>query len=75
MTQFWTDASKQPLYKNWAGGVARGLFYEGGLYNSAPMEDFLKTQFHNTTIERDVNIGIVNVKDGEYKSFTKDNIT
>lgn len=75
MSQFWMDASINTLYKNWIGGVARGLFWEGGLYNSAPMEDFLKKEFKNTTIEREVNIGIVDVKDGSYKDFTSQNIT
>jgi predicted acylesterase/phospholipase RssA len=45
MEKFWKDATHSSLYKNWFGGIARGLFFEGGLYNSAPMEDFLKTQF------------------------------
>lgn len=45
MEQFWTDAANTNLYKNWFGGIARGLFFEGGLYNSAPMEDFLKKEF------------------------------
>lgn len=41
--KFWVDASNSQLYKNWIGGITRGLFFEGGLYNSAPMEDFLKS--------------------------------
>jgi hypothetical protein len=71
MEQFWMSASNNKLYKEWMGGVARGLFFEGGLYNSAPMEDFLKKEFANSTMERDVNIGIVDVKDGSYKDFSK----
>lgn len=45
MLQFWKDASNTDLYKNWFGGVVRGLFFEGGVYNSAPLEDFLKKEF------------------------------
>ena len=43
--KFWVDAANTQLYKNWFGGITRGLFFEGGLYNSAPMEDFLKKEF------------------------------
>ena len=64
--QFWIDASNTKLYKNWLGGVARGLFFEGGLYNSGPLQDFLKQQFINLTIERKLDIGIVDVIDGSY---------
>ena len=42
MEQFWRDGANAALYKSWFGGIARGLFFEGGLYNSAPLEDFLK---------------------------------
>ena len=47
MEQFWRDATHTPLYKNWFGGIARGLFFEGGLYNSAPLQEFLSKQFFN----------------------------
>lgn len=45
MEQFWVDATHTKLYKDWLGGITRGLFFEGGLYNPAPMEDFLKQEF------------------------------
>ena len=41
METFWKAATNTKLYKDWIGGIARGLFFEGGLYNSAPLEDFL----------------------------------
>lgn len=37
MEQFWIDATKSELYKSWFGGITRGLFFEGGLYNSLPI--------------------------------------
>ena len=75
MEQFWTDASSTTLYKNWLGGIARGLFFEGGLYNSAPLEDFLKKEFTNLTMHRKLDIGIVDVLDGSYKDFSDANVT
>ena len=52
MEKFWTDATQNTLYKNWLGGIARGLFFEGGLYNSAPLEDFLKKEFSGVDVHR-----------------------
>jgi hypothetical protein len=75
MEQFWVDASHSTLYKNWFGGIATGLFLKGGLYNAAPLQDFLKKEFGNTSINRMLNIGITDIKDGSYKDFTEQNIT
>jgi len=75
MEQFWVDATHNKLYKDWLGGVARGLFFEGGLYNSAPMEDFLKKEFVDVTMERSLDLGIVNVLDGSYQDFSDKNVT
>ena len=70
MEQFWIDATHSSLYKNWFGGIARGLFFEGGLYNSAPLEVFLNKEFQGTSIKRSLNLGIVDVIDGSYKDFS-----
>mmetsp|Transcript_29881 Transcript_29881/g.45685 ORF Transcript_29881/g.45685 Transcript_29881/m.45685 type:complete len:222 (-) Transcript_29881:40-705(-) len=75
MEKFWVDASNSKLYKNWLGGIARGLFFEGGLYNSAPLEDFLKKEFIDVNIKRSLDLGIVDVLDGDYKDFSDKNIT
>ena len=76
MEQFWTDAAHNKLYKDWFGGIARGLFMEGGLYNSAPLEDFLKKEFKDTkAVHRSMDIGITDVIDGSYQDFSDANIT
>jgi len=75
METFWRAMSKAQLYKNWVGGITRGLFFEGGLYNSAPMQSFLKDQFEDITLKRMMDIGIVDVKDGSYKDFNEKNVT
>ena len=75
MEKFWTDATENTLYKNWLGGIARGLFFEGGLYNSAPLETFLKKEFTGVEMHRNVDIGITDVIDGSYKDFSEKNIT
>jgi hypothetical protein len=71
MEKFWKDASHNDLYKEWFGGIARGLFFEGGLYDSSPMEDFLKNNFQTTQIKRSLALGIVNVENGTYTNFSE----
>lgn len=39
------------------------------------MEDFLKKEFANTSIKRNLDIGIVDVLDGSYKDFSDKNVT
>jgi len=75
MQQFWIDASNNELYKSWVGGISRGLFFEGGLYNSAPLEDFLKKEFYDVNVQRDINMGITNMNDGSFDAFSDKNIT
>lgn len=75
MEEFWIDAANTALYKDWFGGIARGLFFEGGLYNSSPMESFLKKQFDNVVPLRKLDIGITNVIDGSYRDFSETDIT
>lgn len=75
MEKLWTDASNTQLYKDWFGGIARGLFFEGGLYNSAPLENFLKKEYSSIKPNRHLNLGIVDVVNGDYKQFSETNIT
>jgi len=75
MEKFWIDGANTELYKNWFGGIARGLFFEGGLYNSAPMETFVQSEFNEATMNRQVDVGIVDIINGNYKEFSHNNIT
>jgi predicted acylesterase/phospholipase RssA len=72
---FWTDAGRTDLYKSWLGGVVRGLFFEGGIYNSKPLEDFIKKEFKDVSPKRAMDIGITNVQDGSYVDFSDKNVT
>lgn len=74
--KFWLNAASSTLYKNWFGGILQGLTLEGGLYNSAPLKDFLTEEMSDiTSMERDVDLGIVDVLDGLYKDFSAANLT
>jgi len=41
MKQFWLDASKTPLYEDWWMGPWGALYLKGGIYDPAPLADFL----------------------------------
>lgn len=70
MVKFWRDAAATKLYQNWWGGIVAGLFTAGGIYDDAPMFDFLKQRFLNTeTFQREVAVGIVDVLEGDYRNF------
>ena len=75
MKSFWLDAGNSTLYSSWFGGIAEGLFLEGGIYNSAPLKQFLVKELTDYTMDRLLNIGIVDVLDGHYVDFTEKNIT
>jgi predicted acylesterase/phospholipase RssA len=75
MKQFWLDAGNSKLYQNWWGGVIAGLFTAGGIYDSAPLLEFLKKEITDITMNRLLNMGIVDVVKGNYVDFTEANIT
>jgi len=68
-------ASEQPLYKDWAGGEVEGLLIKGGLFDSSPLNSFIKDQFKDVQIQRDITVGLVDVLSGDYVDFTKENLT
>jgi len=39
----WESIKKGYMYKNWGLGIMQGLLFETGIYNNAPLEDFLKS--------------------------------
>jgi len=73
MQDFWKSAANTTLYKNWRGGIIDGLIFKGGLYDSSPLESFLKKRFPEPFPEdsRAITVGLVDVLTGEYKDFTE----
>lgn len=66
---FWLKAAQQPLYQNWLGGVLEGLYYEGGIYDDAPLKDFIKKEFSDIKVQRDIFVGITDVENGNFVNF------
>jgi len=75
MQKFWIDAADTPLYENWFGGVVNGMFNKGGLYDSAPLQKFLKSQFKDVApMSRSINVGIVDLLSGKWVDYTDETI-
>lgn len=71
MITFWKNAANSDLYKDWLGGVAQGLFYEGGLYNPKPLAEFLASELADIgEMQRYVNVGLTDVNSGKYVENT-----
>lgn len=75
MKDFWTAAASTPLYQDWWGGVATGLFLKGGVYDSSPMKEFLQTQFKDVSLHREIEVGIADMLSGDFLTFTHQNMT
>jgi len=51
------------------------MLFKAGLYNSAPLKKFLKSEFSSvTSMKRSVNVGIVDLLSGKWADFNEDNI-
>jgi len=75
LVQFWENASNSKLYQDWWGGVANGLLWKGGLYDSSPFKTFLEREFTDVTkMQRSVNVGITDALTGKFDEFTESNI-
>lgn len=67
LVKFWDDASNSKLYQDWWGGVVNGLFWKGGLYDSAPLKTFLEGEITDiNSLKRTVNIGITDALTGKF---------
>jgi len=73
---FWDNAANSPLFKSWRGGIVQGFLWEGGLYNSEPIEEFLRSEFNDIGyLKRDVDIGITDVLTGKFKGLEARELT
>jgi len=43
----WENISKDNVYKNWSpGGLAQGLLFEPGIFNTEPLRKFLNANIN-----------------------------
>ena len=65
----WLDISKQLIYKSWFGGIAQGVLFEKGIYNNAPVFDFVDKTLADHPVQRKLSIGAVDANSGSFLTF------
>lgn len=69
LRSFWFDLSKFIPFKLWKGGFIYGFFFEKGLYDMEPMNEFLEEKFKGRELKQHVNLAVTNVLTGAFTSF------
>jgi hypothetical protein len=52
------------VFEHWDLSVFQGAFLEDSLFNAKPLYDFIETQFKDIELKKKLNIGIVNLNNG-----------
>jgi predicted acylesterase/phospholipase RssA len=48
----WRSLRAENVYKGWFGGITQGVLFESGIYNNAPLREFLAEKIGDQTIKR-----------------------
>jgi len=62
--------SSSDIYKEWDGGLAAGLLFHSGVYNTAPLQVFLRNHFLYP-ISRNFTLGSTNFDTGLFSTFNE----
>ena len=65
----WENISQKAIYKSWFGGIAQGVLFEKGIYNNAPVYDFVDEALGDMTVHRKLSIGAVDANAGSFLTF------
>lgn len=63
-----TIGGSQNIYVQWPGGLAQGVLYEPGIYNTAPLRNFCKSKL-TKGINRKFTIGATSLNTGNFINF------
>ncbi len=55
----------------WQGGFVYGFFFEKGLYDAQNINDYIEKWFRDRPIKRHITIGLTNVLNGAFASFSE----
>lgn len=71
LKKFWYDLSTIDPFRLWKGGFVYGFFFEKSLYDTTPLNDFIKFFFTNRIIKKHITIGVTNVLTGDFSTFNE----
>ena len=64
LQSFWLDLAAMEPYNSWTGGFIYGFFFEKGIYDLAPMVNFISDRLGKRKVQRHLNIAVTNVLNG-----------
>ena len=67
---FWTAFANIKGLKSWPGGLIYGMFFQKGIYDNSPINNFLESWFGGRHTVRHFSIGVTDVLTGKIK-FSK----
>ena len=67
--QFWFDLASIEPYKFWKGGFIYGFFFEKGIYDTSPLNDFIEYYFSGASVKQHLTIAVTNILNGAFVSF------
>lgn len=66
-SELWANTDSGDAYKNWLGGILRGLTDKAGIFNNAPEYDLVKKIIGEVgTCKRKFGVSAVDVNTGSY---------
>jgi len=70
LQKFWTDFALLSPYQEWSGGFIYGFFFEKGIYDSTPTQNFIVEQLKDLTeVFCHLNIAVTNILNGQFSIF------
>ncbi len=55
----------------WEGGFVYGFFFQKGLYDAQNINDYIEEWFRDRPLKRHITIGLTNVLNGAFASFSE----
>jgi predicted patatin/cPLA2 family phospholipase len=62
------------IYVEWPYGIAQGIFFKQSIYDASPLKDKLSSTLKDRKISRKFVIGATKARDGNYATFTEEDV-
>ena len=65
LENFWFDLAKMEPYKMWKGGFIYGFFFERGIYDISPMNQYLIEKFEGKEVVQHLTVSVTDILTGK----------
>ena len=69
LDDFWLSISKITPYNFWSGGFIYGFFFEKGLYDASPLDNFIAQWLAGREIKQHLSIAVANILTGKREAI------